>query len=432
VSADTSPVPTELWLCFAVNLLALAGICGLVLIRPTEFWYDESWYLSSVEPLRRLGPTSEFRRGLPGPAGPLHAWVHYLLEPLTGLEPLATRIANVLLFVLTVLAVGAAARVNGIRFAALRAPQLLGAPMLYASIGTALTEVPAMLAFAVHLALLLAALEHREKNPSLALGLGALAGLACGLAVAGRQTFLASVLALPLLGWRDRRSWWPLAACGFTALILPAFIFTAWGGLTPPKIAFVGAGLKPENVLVAFAYAGIVYAVYDFSWVPRRARLYAATMLAGVTANLVFGFIEHTPLSGTAARFLPEWSLPLYSRFFSGLFMGWGLVFMTELTATLWEPSTTQRYFAFAAMLILGSALKVTLPYAGRYMAGSVPLLLLIALNRAPDSSWKALRLGVATVIGLVSLNTAMDAARLDGPPDEELRQHPQAVRVLP
>jgi hypothetical protein len=429
------PAPAETWLCFGAAALALTAICALVVVRTTEFWYDESWYLSSVRDFERQGLSTEFLRGLPGPAGPLFAWVHYLLEPLTGLRPLPTRLANIVLFLLMVMAVSSAARASGVRFATLRAPQILGAPMIYGSVGTALTEVPAMLAFALHLALVFRLLRESEENPRLALGLGIVAGVVGGFAVAGRQTFLASVLALPLLGLGARRAWPALAACGLSTLILPAFIFAAWGGLTPPKIAFVGAGFSPANVFTAFAYAGIVYAIYDFAWVLERARLHAGIVLTALVGNLALGLIEHAPLSGTASSLLPAWSLELYSRCFGGLFLGCGVVFMRKLVEMLLEPNPTQRYLAFAVILILGSALKVTIPYAGRYMAGAVPLLLLLALHRAPDTKWKAGRIALASVIGLGSLHTyIVHSMRLNVPPHVvlEQRESSEGTRAQP
>ena len=411
--------PVETWICFAVNVLAFAAICALVVIRTDGFWYDESWYLASVGSLRHQGALSaEFLRGLPGPAGPLYAWIHYLLEPLTGLRPLPTRFATIFLFVLTVVVLSMAARASGIRFGGLRTPQLLGAPMIYGTVGTALTEVPAMFVFALHIAVLLTALRWIDRNRPAAVGLGTLAGLLCGLAVAGRQTFLASLLALPVLGWKNRRAWPVLTACALSSLILPTIIFAAWQGLTPPKIAYVGQGFSPVNVFAAFAYAGIVYAIYDFSWILEHARRYGAIVLTGLVLNLAFGLLEQTPLIGTASRVLPDWGMPLYTRLFSGLFLGWGLVFMSKLVTILRDQSRMQRYLAFASILILGSALKVSIPYGGRYIVGCVPLLLLLALHRAPDTRWKAARMAVAAVVGLASLDTFItDSLRLEDSP---------------
>jgi len=338
-----------------------------------------------------------------------------LLAPITGLTPLPTRLATIFLFVLTVVALCLAARESGIRWAALRTPQLLGAPMLYGSIGTALTEMPAMFVFAVHTGVLLLALRWSGRDRTIAIGLGIVAGLCCGLATAGRQTYLASLPALAVLGWRNREAWWPLAACVLSSLILPIFIFVAWRGLTPPRTAFVGVGFSVANVFTAFAYAGLVYAVLDSSWIAGRARLYAAVLMTGLLLNLVFGLVEHTPLQGTVSGWLPPSSMRAYSRVLGGLFLGWGLVSMVMLFGTLREPSTVQRYLALASILILGSALKVTIPYGGRYIAGSLPLLLLLALHRAPDTNWKAVRLAIAAVVGLISLNTyIMHSLRLE------------------
>jgi hypothetical protein len=399
-------VPMPVWLCFGVSLLAFGALCALVVLRTTRFWYDESWYLASVESMRRHGGLSvDFLRSLPGPAGPLYTWVHALLAPITKLKPLPTRFATIFMFVLTLVALSWAGRASGLRLAPLRVPQLLGAPMLYGTIGTALTEVPALLAFSMHVCILLIAVRWSERNRTIAIGLGLLSGLCCGLAITGRQTFLPALGALPVLGWRNRATWWPLVVCAVSALVLPALVFAAWGGLTPPKIAIVDKGFSIANLFMAFAYAGLVYAVFDASWIAGRARLYGAIVLTGLVMNLAFGLIIQVPLSGSVGRWLSPSGMSAYGRFSGGLFLGWGLVFMTKLVRVLREPNSLQRYLVLASILILSSALGVNIPYGGRYIAGSLPLLLLVALHRAPDTKWKAVRLAVAAVVGLVSLN---------------------------
>ena len=113
-----------------------------------KLWFDEQWYLDNVNILKNYGVSKQFILEVKGPAGPLHAIIHYLFLPLTDLKLPYIRLINIgftlpILFVLY--------RIHKLLKAKNAIAATLGfyaVPMIYVCTGMALTEIPAML-FAV-------------------------------------------------------------------------------------------------------------------------------------------------------------------------------------------------------------------------------------------------------------------------------------------
>ncbi|CAN5817205.1 hypothetical protein BH23PLA1_BH23PLA1_19120 [soil metagenome] len=361
-------VPPVTRVCFAVNLAGFAGLVTLVFLRTRQFWWDETWYLASVEALRAEGLSGSFLRGLPGPAGPLYACVHFLLEPVTGLRPLPTRLANIGLFVLTIIALGVALRARQVSYPLLKASYLLAAPITYGIVGTALTELPAMLCFCLSLALLLVALSPSRRGTPTAIALAAAAGLDRGLESVGRQQHLMSLLAVSALAIGanlSARAVVPtLLVYLASASILPGAVFAVWGGLVPPATAYVGEGTSLAHLALSVSYAGLIYFIYDFTWIRKWWAPFVGIVLAGLLMNLSVGLIEHLPMQETAKRLLPAWALRYYSRGGSGLILGFGLAFSLRMVRPLFGNDGGRRYFALATLLLLVTPAKITHMFA--------------------------------------------------------------------
>ncbi len=85
-------------LLIAVNALANLFLVVVVIGTDRPPLYDEPWYLSVVNLVHEKGFSSAFLRSLPGPPGPLHAWVHFCFEPITHLQVPGVRLVNVFLY----------------------------------------------------------------------------------------------------------------------------------------------------------------------------------------------------------------------------------------------------------------------------------------------------------------------------------------------
>lgn len=402
---DSAPggIPGPTLACFAVLEAALLVLVVMVLTGRANLWFDEAWYLVSVPELHRLGLSSEFLRGLPGPAGPTYAVVHAVLEPLTGLRPMGVRLATIGMAGLTFLALGWAMRLRGVSYAFPKAVGLLAAPMAWGPIGTAMTEIPALFFFCASLPLLLLALGRAGRGAVGAPALGLAAGLACGASIAGRQYFLVAPLAALVL-WR--RDTWPVVVAyiaGSAAVAAP--IFLAWGGLVPPNEARI-SGLSLAHGVLSYSYAGFVYCIYDARWLLRDWAPKLAVIAAAVAVNVAFGFLKLVPFLGAVQPYLSPVALTYYARAGCGVMLGFGLLFVVHL-ARMARERRDDRFFLFmcaSSVLLLATPAKNAELFLGRYIMTALPLLVMIGAERGPDTYGKAARLALGCLGGAISL----------------------------
>jgi hypothetical protein len=404
--APSAPVeaPGARWACFAVSMAGYLVLISYILAVHPPLWFDEFTYLEYVPQLHQLGLTTTWLRAILGSAGPLFGLVHAAFEPLTGLALPGVRLVSIGLAAATALVLGSALRSRNIPHAYMKAAGLFAVPILYGPIGSAMTEMPAMFFFCLSLALLFPALERAERGDRSAYPLAILAGLACGVATTGRQPYLMAIVAsVALLG----RSTWKVGLLyAISGLILPVPMFLIWGGLVPPRSQAGEVGTSVANCLVAFAYAGVLYSLFDVGWIVRRPLTFAAIVAATTVANLATGFAEHYPLHVTAIRNLSPSMLRIYGLTASGAMLGFGVAFIAELArfarARFDDPA--DRFLAAATALLLFSTIKNARMFAGRYIATVVPLLLIVGVSRAPDTYGKAFRLALGCILGMISL----------------------------
>lgn len=402
-------------LCTNLNLAAFAAIVGLILLSGSPLWYDEVWYLKSVDPLLESGPTREWLRGLPGPAGPLYAVVHAGLKPLTGLQPRGVRLATVAMAAGCVLVlwriVKGCTRVEAPFAIAL---SLMAAPMIHGVTGTAMTEIPAMLLFLLHLLLLMLSYQAsaREEGPDAtrAAGLAVAAGVLFGLAFSGRQQYLVVMPAAVVLGWYTPAFRVPMLLYFASGSVLPAYLVETWRGLSPPETAYVGSGLSFKHLALSFSYAGFTSLIYDAGMFWRNRKLCAAIVAAMCVLNLALGLSEQVPLMELANRYLGPTLKTVYARGANGVLFGLGVAFAAQLVERFIEL-TDQRdrflqYLTIATVMTLATAVRITHGFAGRYILQALPLIVIITAANAPNTRAKAVRMAVATLIGLFSLSS--------------------------
>lgn len=406
--ARTAAANFWVYVCLSINvgaflvLLALAARGRVIYLQ-----HDEGWYLETAEAFRAKGLTAEFLREIPGPAGPLYSFVHALFAPLTGLRRPGIRFVNMFLFALTVLAIAALYRRRGLGHPLASACHLMAASIMYGAIGGALTDVPPLLCFTASLLALLTAVSAAEAPGAAArarsVGLAVLAGACFGLAVLGRQQYLAALGALPVLALGSRAAWPALAAFVASGLAMPACVFAVWHGLVPPRTQGVGQGISVAYGMLSFGYAGAVYSIYDARFFLRRRGL--AIVAASVLVHLALGLREVEPSSTGAMLVLPVWLRAYFVPAACGALIGLGICLVVELAETAWA-NRRDRELAFlcaAAFFLLLTPLKINHLFSSRYVIPALPVVLLLAERGSPDSPWKALRMAAASVVGLYS-----------------------------
>lgn len=378
------------------GLLALAhGVLVVLVLRsPGRFIYDEPPFVEYVHLLRRYGLSSDFMNSLTGTVGPLYAFVQGALVPLTGLQPVGMRLVNVALLVAVATVLAGWLLHRGSAAWAASALSVLAVPMAWVLAGMALSELPAMLLVAIGLCLQLRALEKIDE-PAAVLGLFALSGVALGVAVWGRQPYLLLGCVPVLLALVEPRLRAAVTLFCVVVLALAVPQFVIWQGLVPPSHQVqVQKGLSPINAMLSLGYTGFCF----FLLAPRTrwaSPLGAALLIAAAIAlNAAFGLVTVEPLRGVVAPILPARLLAWYGTLLGGLFLGWGLVFLSWLLRETWR----RRDDLSVALLNLGllcvalSPVFISHQYSSRYTAMSLPYLLLAA---EPWRRWG--RLTVAT-----------------------------------
>lgn len=404
-------------LCGAVGLASFATILFLIVAqadsRPPDM--DETWYLETVPQFHQFGLTRAFLLALPGPAGPLYTWAHAAFEPLTGLRPVGTRLATAGLAAGTIFCVAAVLALRGVAFAGWRAWQLMAIPFVVTVVARAYTEMPAMLCFYGQLAILLHLLREAPAHPGRAVGLAIVAGLLLGLAILGRQQFLIALIFSPLLAIGHRAAWPALVAFAITAAILPAVVFRVWGGLMPPLTRYVQSGLVPGNGLLALAYAGVTYCVFDLSWVTRRSLLIAALILLGTAVLNVWLDIPTAGVPVRPGRTFVESVVSLgtaeiYYKLVRGLLLGLCVAFLVRLAvlAVRYRRDSEMLLFLLLIVSLPMSSARVTHTFTPRYSVVILPLVLLLTCETAKDTTARAGRLAVVGFWGLLRIGRGL------------------------
>lgn len=386
--------------CRLVAVVALSVLLLLVYVVRSPLVYDEPYYIGNVSLLHQYGFSLELLRNFPGPAGPLAQAVQYVFEPWSHLSVPGVRLVNVFLLFLTVAAVYLTLRVQAERAPALSSLAAIALPPTWVMAGLALTEMPALALLSLSvLALLLAS---RADTRSGGLMLTAMAGILLALAVLGRQPLLLVLPAALIFIARTRDS--TLRLCLFLALTLGILgtVFWIWGGIVPPKTAWVGKGISLHNGLLSFSYAAVMILILAPDWFRLGWRITLGIVIAVTTVNAVLGLVRFHPAMSLTRWLLPASAVESFSLLVTGLIVSLGLLFLIATVRNIWE-NRDDRFYVFvcaAAVLVVASAARITHQYSSRYTATAIPLLLLMAARYSEDNLWKAARLIGGSVAG--------------------------------
>jgi len=408
LSAFPSGAPLAL---LVIGVSTVLAILGAVLAAPNSLTYDEPMYLATVGQLRNNGFGVEFLTGMKVHAGPLYAIVHLLAQPWTGLQAPGVRIVNPMLLAGSVCALGFALAVRGAERPLLSALGVVSIPMVVTTSGLALTEIPAVFFASLALALLLAVMDR--PFGAYAAGLAVLGGTSLGLAIAGRQPLILTILPLPLLivgnGARARL----VAVFGASAIVLPTLIFGVWGGPTPPAVAGT-IMLAPVHALLGGAYALFALAIIAPRVVVYRPFVLAAALGGGIAVNWFAGVARLLPLATATAMTAPRALLDVGSRIMGGALIGLGVVFLAAMVRHMRRNSQdgVTLYLCASAVALVVSSAFVGHQFSSRYLVPAVPFL--IALDRGRDGAdwFRSARLLAGSVVGLISLATYLFGAK--------------------
>jgi 4-amino-4-deoxy-L-arabinose transferase-like glycosyltransferase len=407
--------------------IIIAGITGYVLllvitiIHQQPPLFDEPLFIPNVHLLDQYGLSRAFLLNIDNQApGPLYQFIHYLLRPITHLQPPGIRLVNTFMLLMIIALLAAIVRKTQIQRRIkqnvwLPALHIMAVPMVWQVSGMALTEIPAMLFATLSIWLLQLAPDHIRKRWWLSILLSLLAGLSLGLAILGRSPFLmivpaALLLLLQTTGEKKRR----VIVCIYMAVALLCCIpvFVIWGGLMPPKQAIISEGeFVAWHGILAFAYGALIVLIVAPAWfIYNRLILMALILLYLILlpVNYYWLHYEYAPLSEVLKKIFPAAITEIYPYFISPLLLTIALYFL-YCAFLQWMERRTEPFSLFillSVLLMLATSFKVTHLFSSRYVAQTAPLFIIMLAPYIRVSKGQLIRFAAGMIIGLLSLET--------------------------
>ncbi|MBD0353279.1 MAG: hypothetical protein ICV65_19215 [Flavisolibacter sp.] len=394
----------------------LVFVALLVLISRT-YVPDEIAYLYNVRYIEKYGLSKEYLIRHYGSAGPLYSVIHWILEPVTQLRVSFIRLVNIFFLLGSIYFISRLLRV--FQVSPIFAFTTLAIPMTYVISGLALTEMPAIFFFSIGIFLIIKTTTVNPPYPIAILQL-LTGGICISLAILGRQPYLLTLGALPILFFNNKKFEYRSILLLLTlvaSLALPTFVFLIWNGLVAPydstyyydKIAQKGIFFRPDFFLLCLAYFAIILFIIApaFFLKPQKKEIISLGFIyiILIVVNYKFQLIPLLPLKSLSIKFVPSEYLDLVYAFFSAFFELIGIFFLITLYQQL-RKNIFQRellFFSVAALLIALSCMKITFQFSSRYAAQATPLLIPICSFFYKRYSSNFYRMAAGVIIGLIA-----------------------------
>ncbi len=384
------------------------------LINDEELHLRGAFMLANVDDstlTRNAGPGSGLGEMLAAPLptapGPLYPVLHAMLYPLTGLAPPGIRYVNLGLLVSSLVAMAFGLRRWQARHPWLLAAMMLCVPMVWATAGVALTEIPALAMAALGLAVTAWATTLAEgKRLSCYLGFG-LAGVFAGLAILGRQTYLSVIPAFAVGAVVSKRWRWPAIVGGLLTLLIPLPVFVIWGGLTRESQAGVGGGVSIEHGVLAFAYLALVLGLLAPRFFMEGGYWSLAAAAVGLLVNVAWLHFDWRASEGISA-FLPGLFGDYYSLIIGSFFIAAFAGLVVAAAINFWTRRSDGLFVLGLGLTVSGTATAFGIVHAffPRYVMAGFPFLLLVAQPYFISGRWAVGRFVAGGVLSAVSLGS--------------------------
>ena len=389
---------------WSLLVLSFVALLTAILASPDELVFDEIRYADYPDLVGQFGLSGALLERLNGAAGPLYGVVHFLLKPLTRLDPVAMRLANLSLFLAVMGLIVICLRRLASATPWLTAAAILSVPMSWVLAGLAITDTPALLFVAANLALQfrgLAAFE-RGKDP---LPWFVAAGVTLGIAVLGRQTACVFAATPLLLAAIDRRLLAPVLVQAAVVALMALPLAIVWGGPVPP-LDDTELGFRPGNALMSLGYlfVGLLLLAPPPAWLLRWPSLAGGVTLLAI--NAATGLALTFPLAAIVDNFLPDRAMYAYGIACGGLLLWAGAAFLIWAVGRAWQGRHDPKVILIHAGLVAVSLAPALIGnvFSSRYAAMALPYLVLAAAPlRAPGIATN-LKTALGCAIGLAAL----------------------------
>ena len=399
------------------RLPSVAGVAALALLAimigtsPSELVHDEPYHIDLAKSVLASG----WCAALTSPknqsaAGPLYPAIHIAASPLTGFQAPAIRWVN---FICLTLVIVTLAKTNQ------REPpcpdwvpaiSILSVPYLWPTAGMALTELPALAAFTFFIFALLQVLRLPDDKASVwAFGWAGVAGLAFGLSILGRQTYLAVMPAVTALFLAAPKKWMLWLVCLAVAAGTCGWLFILWRGLVPPSQHHVDSGIRPDFGVLSVSYVAAATLFLNPRWLKiRNVKVVLGSVLLGVGLALLTRDYASPPAKSLLLEIFGDRR---------GLLVGFCIGVLLTTVAVVWvwntlliawgERRDPVRMFLFLTLFALVAApMKVSHLFSSRYAVGLLGVLTLVVGVPKTSGYSLALRIALGSLAGAASLWT--------------------------
>jgi len=403
----------------SILLFGLIALVAMVIIFNKPPLYDEPYYLENVPLLHQYGLSKAYLMHHIGSAGPLHPVLHYLLEPVTQLQMPYIRLVNIGLLLGAVFFLGLTLKL--LNFSGSYALCVFAIPMTYTISGLALTEIPAIFFFSAGVYLIIKTSSTHASNPTAIIQLLA-GGFFIGLAIIGRQPYLLTLAALPVLFWNKKnyiRSSILLLLTLVSSLALPCYVFYVWNGLVAPMdsnvyedLAKQGILLRPDFFLLCLAYFSIIFILIapGLFILPgkRQTLLLLLTYILLVAVNYQLGVIKFLPVTSLIIKIIPAQYIPIAEVLFGAGLALMAIYFLASLFRQLHSKAYPKElvFFSVTALLIAFSCIKITWGFSSRYAAQAIPMLIPIGAYFFKKNNYSVYQIAAGVILGLMSFAT--------------------------
>jgi hypothetical protein len=395
----------RLWIVF--GLFAFAGLCICVLMQNKPPFFDEIPYLAQADAYRS---SESFKQWLlnndTGATGPVHALMQYGISGGKGvLDAPWFRVPNLGLLAGVLALLGLTIKATGGENAWGKALVGMAIPMTWVIAGMALTELSAMIGMMAALYAAACIGSKKEYSGFKCLIWGGV--IACGVAIAvcSRQTYLVAVPAIPLLAARDRRSFWLALACAMFGMLPALWLFMIWGGLVPPKMAYVGHGIVFNHGVLAFGYAGLTAVLIAPGYFFEHRRIALPISLVAVVLNLCTNTVQFGTMT-SVQKLIGHPELTLFAVWLGQqLFVFSGAAFVVITVCELIERRERQfAGYTYGVVSLCLACIWVTHLFSSRYVCMSLPFLVLMLAPWIRFTPWALVRWGGAMSLGAAIL----------------------------
>jgi hypothetical protein len=399
--------PARLPLMASVAALALLAL--MIGTSPSKFVYDEPYHLGLAKSVLASG----WRAALTSPhnqsaAGPLYPAIHIAASPLTGFQAPAIRWVNFICLALVIVTLAKTNQREPTRLDWIPAVSILSVPFLWPTAGMALTELPALVAFTFFVFALLQVLRMPDDKASIwSFGWAGVSGLAFGVSILGRQTYLVVLPAVVALFLLAPRKWTLWLVCLAVAVGSCGWLFILWRGLVPSS--YSDSGIRLDYGVLSLSYVAAATLFLSPQWLKiRNVKVALISVLLGVGLALLTRDYASPPAKSLLLKiFGDRW----------GLLVGFSIGALLTAVAVVWvwnafliawrERRDPVRAFLFLTLFALVAApMKMSVQFSSRYVVGLLGVLVLV-VGVPPTSGYSlALRIAFGSLVGAASLWT--------------------------